>query len=46
MSLVVAQTPPAQDVEGRLETPPAPPRIERRSWALLMIMMNNDVVTW
>ena len=41
MPLVVAPTPPARDVVGRLEAPPAPPRMERRSWTLLMIMMNN-----
>ena len=35
MPLVVTPTPPAQDVEGRLEAPPAPPRMERISWALL-----------
>ena len=43
MPFVVAPTPPARDVEGRLEAPPAPPKMERRSWALLMMMMNNEV---
>ena len=37
--LVVDPTPPARDAEGRLEAPPAPPRMERRSWAWLMLMM-------
>ena len=46
MPLVVAPTPPAQDVVGRLEAPPAPPRMERRSRALLMMMMNNDVYVY
>ena len=41
--LVVAPTPPARDVEGWLEEHPAPPRMERRSWVLLMMMMNNEV---
>ena len=43
MPLVVAPTTPARDVKGRLEAPPAPRRMERRSWVLLMIMMNNEV---
>ena len=47
MLLVVAPTPLAQDVEGRLESRLAPPRVERRSWALLMVMMmNNNVFVW
>ena len=44
--LVVAPMLLARDVEGQLEAPPAPPRMERRSWALLMMMMNNDVYVW